>query len=493
MLKSELQQIIANGENSGIEYKRDDVRPEQLAKEVVAMANLNGGRLLIGVEDDGTVSGITRTDLEAWIIDTVFGRYIHPTIIPFYEEVLLDGEKRVAVITFTTGAGKPYVVRSKDREDIYVRMGSQSRLATREQQARLFSSGGLLHSELLPVPGTTMETMDLVRIENYLKVILNDPEIPSDGTAWEERLLNLGFLVGSTDGEPACTMAGLVLFGVKPRRFLKQAGMRLVVYEGEDKEYKALLDRVLDAPLLGRWSQQGGKKELVDHGLIEEFIEALRPFIYIEGSEIDSNLRREGHWKYPLEAVRETVINAFIHRDWTRSVEVEVNLYADRLEVVSPGALPNSMTVDKMIAGLRSPRNPILVEVLRDYGYVDARGMGVRTKIIPLMRDRGSEAVFEASEDYLRTVLGRLKGHERGQNASIKNKIPKKRPLNASISLLQQQILEFIEANPGVSYEKMAEMTQKDISTIRRNIQKLKAMDLLEREGSKKTGKWRLK
>jgi len=479
MLKKELQQIIKNGENSGIEFKRDDVRPEQLAKEVVAMANLNGGRLLIGVEDDGTVSGIIRTDLEAWIIDTVFGRYIHPTIIPFYEEVQWDADKRVAVIAFTTGVGKPYVVRAKDREDIYVRMGSQSRLATREQQARLFSSGGLLHSELLPVPGTTMETMDLVRIENYLKVILNDPDIPNGGTAWEERLLNLGFLVNSTDGKPTCTMAGLVLFGVKPRRFLKQAGMRLVVYEGEDKEYKSLLDRVLDAPLLGRWSQQGGKKELVDHGLIEEFIEALRPFIYEEGAEIDPNLRREGRWRYPLEAIREAVINAFIHRDWTRSVEVEVNLYADRLEVVSPGALPNSMTLDKMIAGLRSPRNPILVEV--------------RTKIIPLMRAGGSEAIFEASEDYLKTVLRQLKRQENPQNAPISDKKTAYPSKYASLTLLQQQIVEFIEADSGISYEELAKMTQKDISTIRRNIQKLKSIDLLEREGSKKTGKWRLK
>jgi len=490
MLKKELQQIIKNGENSGIEFKRDDVRPEQLAKEVVAMANLQGGRLLIGVEDGGAVSGITRTGLEAWIFDTVFGRTIHPTIIPFYEEVQWAEDMRVAVITFTTGAGKPYVVRSKDREDIYVRLGSQSRLATREQQARLFSSGGLLHTELLPVPRTTMETMDLVRIENYLKVILNDPDIPEGAAAWEERLLNLGFLVNSTDGNPTCTTAGLVLFGVKPRRFLKQSGMRLVVYQGKDKEYKALLDRVLDVPMVGRWSQQRGKKELVDHGLIEAFIEALRPFIYEEGSDIDPNLRREGRWKYPLEAIRETVVNALVHRDWTRSVEVEVNLYADRLEVVSPGALPNSMTVDKMIAGLRSPRNPILVEVLKDYGYVDARGMGVRTKIIPLMRAEGSEAVFEASEDYLRTVLRQIK---RQVIASLNKKNLNVPSISASLNLLQRQIIGFIEADSSVSYEKMAKMTKKDLSTIRRNIQKLKGMQLLEREGSKKTGKWRLK
>ena len=64
MLKSELEQIIANGENSGVEFKRDDCRPEQLAKEIIAMVNLNGGMVLLGVEDDGTISGIQRKNLD---------------------------------------------------------------------------------------------------------------------------------------------------------------------------------------------------------------------------------------------------------------------------------------------------------------------------------------------------------------------------------------------------------------------------------------------
>jgi len=80
--------------------------------------------------------------------------------------------------------------------------------------------------------------------------------------------------------------------------------------------------------------------------------------------------------------------------------------YCNRLTVTSPGGLQNGMTITKMLAGQRSARNPILVEVLRDYGYVDARGMGVRRKIVPLIRDyTGSEAVFEASDDFLRTTL----------------------------------------------------------------------------------------
>ncbi|MCW5213050.1 putative DNA binding domain-containing protein, partial [Desulfobulbus sp. TB] len=83
MLKKELQEIIVNGENSGVEFKRDDIRPEQLAKEIVAMANFQGGRVLLGVEDDGTVSGLQRKDTEEWVMHVIRDK-IHPLILPYY-------------------------------------------------------------------------------------------------------------------------------------------------------------------------------------------------------------------------------------------------------------------------------------------------------------------------------------------------------------------------------------------------------------------------
>lgn len=115
MTKSELLQIIANGENSGVEFKQDNIRPEQLAKEIVALANFQGGKILLGVDDDGTISGISRSNIETWVMDTVFGRYVHPFILPYYEEVQMDGGKRIAVVSFPQGISKPYVVRYSDR------------------------------------------------------------------------------------------------------------------------------------------------------------------------------------------------------------------------------------------------------------------------------------------------------------------------------------------------------------------------------------------
>jgi ATP-dependent DNA helicase RecG len=406
MLKTELLEIVANGENSGVEFKRDDIRPEQLAKEVVAMANFQGGRVLLGVEDDGSISGIQRPRLEEWVMD-VFQSKIHPMILPFYEEVKLDDGNAVAVISFPMGISKPYVVRERGREEVYIRVGSTSRLATREQQMRLFELGGMLHTEVMPVPRTDISCLDDARLTNYIKDILRDPDVPQSPEEWQTRLLGLSFLTEAA-GNVCCTIAGLVLFGKSPRRYLKQAGLRVMAFNCEDKEYQAALDEIIDGPMVGRLDTEHGETQLVDGGIIERFMDAMRPFISQEADQINEGLRRDTKWFYPLEAVREAIINALAHRDWTRFVEIEVASYSDRLEVISPGALPNSMTVEKMKAGQRSPRNTIVMEVLRDYGYVDFRGMGVRTKIVPLTKAlSGKEPEFDLTDDHLKTVLYR--------------------------------------------------------------------------------------
>jgi ATP-dependent DNA helicase RecG len=407
MLQAELLALIANGENSGVEFKRDDLRPEQLAKEIVALANLQGGQLLLGVEDDGTVSGVARVDLERWVMDTVFGRYNHPLILPFYEEVAMDNGKRVAVITLTQGVAKPYVVRHNDREDIYIRVGSTSRLASREQQARLFESGGMLHAELLPVSGTQLEDLDPARLTDYLVNIAGDESAPADQASWEQRLSGLGLMTTRQQGTAVCTIAGLVLFGHSPRRSLRQAGVRWMSFAGQDMDYQAQDDTVIDAPLVALWKgRPGSGRSVVAEGLLERLMDRMRPFISSEAASPNAQLRRETSHRYPVDALREALLNAMVHRDWTRANEVEVVNYADRLEITSPGALQNSMTIEKMLAGQRSPRNPILLEIMRDYGYVESRGMGVRRKIVPLTRQHsGKNAIFDLTNDYLRVVI----------------------------------------------------------------------------------------
>ena len=505
MLKAELLEIIAQGESFDIEFKRDDIRPEQLAKEIVALVNFSGGRILLGVAEDGTIHGIQRPNLESWIMEMVVSRLVHPVVFPSYEEIRLDGGKRVAILSFSQGISKPYVVRNYDRDDVYVRINNITRLATREQQASLYAHGGIMHAEVTPVPGTSPASLDKARLENYLRDIIQDPDLPVTEKAWTERLFNLGFLAEGSDARISCTIAGILLFGIAPRRLLKQAGMRIMAFAGKEKEYQAQLDVVLDGPMVGRWVvDAAGSKTLVDEGLIEKCAGALAPFISRESPEIDQNMRREKEWLYPFAAIRETVVNALAHRDWTRSSEVEITSYSDRLEVTSPGSFSHAMTMEKMKAGQRSARNPIIVEVLRDYGYVDARGMGVRTKVIPLMKQyAGQEPFFEATEDFVKTVLLRIKVHGAADDAPVFKGLADKEdlkvrklviaaPINAHIKSLQVQIMEMVREAPTLSYDDLVARTGKDRTTIMRNIQKLKQIGVLNRVGSKKTGHWQV-
>jgi ATP-dependent DNA helicase RecG len=367
----------------------------------------------LGVEDDGRITGLQRPNRQEWVLN-VFRDKVHPQIIPFYEEIAVEPNVRVGVITISSGISKPYVRRHDNREEIYIRVIDRSELASREQQLRLFETGGLLHVEVLPVPGTSFNSLDLGRLDDYLRTVIRDPEIPSSDAEWIDRLLGLGLMADDGMGNKLCSVAGLICFGISPRRFLRQAGLRVMAFAGNDKEYQALLDVALDGPLVGRWQMSdSGQRQLVDDGLIEKFSVIIESFILIEADGIDAHMRRDKTWLYPWEAIRETVINALAHRDWTRTVDIEVSCYSDRLEVISPGRLQNSMTISKMIAGQRSPRNTLIMEILRDYGYVDSRGMGVRTKIIPLMKSLNKTVPeFDATEDYLKTVLYKKKGDE---------------------------------------------------------------------------------
>jgi ATP-dependent DNA helicase RecG len=167
----------------------------------------------------------------------------------------------------------------------------------------------------------------------------------------------------------------------------------------------------------------------------------------------------------------------------------------DRLEIISPGALPNTMTIDKMIAGRRTPRNPIVLEVMRDYGYVDARGMGVRTKVIPLTRQlTGTDPVFEAADDYLKTTL---KSRPVPDNVLKKNELPlitdlneQSVPKNTVKNWLQGQLLSLIKDNPRITYDDLAAQTKHNRKSVQRHMQALKKKGMLRRIGSPKGGHW---
>lgn len=407
MLVHDLLSLISQGEGAKLEFKCDGLSPEKMAKEMVAFANMNGGIILIGVEDDGEIVGIHRDDLQAWLMDTVIGRYVHPSIWPDYEEVSLEG-KKVAVITVPQGSSKPYVVRQKGREDIYVRYGDTCQLAGREHTARLYHSGGLLPAEKFPVHGSTIQDLDKKRYKEYFQDILHLRSAGSgresagamSGEYLHEVLVDYDFLVG--DPKPStCSYFSYVLFAKEPKR-LAQAGARLTVYSGKEKEYDSISDRAYKMPFL-EYRGESGINDPVEPALHQRVFDDIRSHICHE--ELQGTVRVPT-WDYPEEAIRELLINAFVHRDWTKQDYVRVVLYSDRMEIISPGALPNGMTIEKIKNGVQSQRNPMFVRVFRDYGYLEDQGIGIRRKVIPQMEQyNGCPPDFEATEDYFKVTL----------------------------------------------------------------------------------------
>ena len=392
--------IIADGENAKIEFKRDDrnLLPEHLAREIAAFANMNGGMIVVGVEDDGAVSGVTRNNLQAWLMDTVIGRFIDPQIVPDYDEFVLNG-KPIAIVTVPAGSAKPYAVRQQERTDYYIRLGDTVQRAGREQMARLFQSGGLVSVEKMPVQGSSLADLDMRRLEDYFLNVLGEVAVAD----WQRTLLNRELLIADEWRAEVCncSYAGIVLFAREPRRRMPQAGIRLLVFPGTDMDYDANLDEVLDLPFVGLKERR--QREFIEQSLPSRVLSYLQPHISKERLE---GMQRRRHWDYPTEVIRELLVNAFAHRDWTRQTDVQLTVFADRLEVHSPGSLPNGVTVAKAKEGLRVPRNPNIVNILRDYDYMEHRGMGIRRKVIPLTRaHNGTDPEFDATEDYFKVTL----------------------------------------------------------------------------------------
>ncbi len=398
MTKAELSEILANGENSGVAFKRDDLRPEQIAKECVALLNLRGGHVLLGVEDDGAITGLTRKDCEEWVMDTVFGRYIKPQTIPYYEEIKTE-QGTIGVISLEQGIIKPYAVVSHNREDIYIRAGKVSKLANREIQLRLIQEGGHFHIESLPVNGTSIEDLDLERFKWYYQTFYETEDAVQEEVA--ETLEKLDFLRKKQDQGYAATIAGLLLFGETPSRKLPQAGFSIISYQGNERDLNADHDELIDGPIVAITKN----RDTIKSGLMNRVMDRLQSFLSSEQLGSDG-ITRYREWVYPREALRELLVNAIAHRDWTKNNTNKLEIFIDRIEVTSAGAIPNTLTIDKIKAGVQYPRNPNLVRVLRDIGIMEDRGMGIRRKVIPLLKEQGfDKPIFEDTEDYLKVII----------------------------------------------------------------------------------------
>lgn len=395
MTKTELWELLKNGENSGVEFKRDDIENHELARELVAFLNLDGGIVFLGVEDDGTVSGISRPNLEEWVADLCRVK-IEPPIVPHLSWVReVDPGKDVLVVRVPQGPDKPYARVHNDRRTYFIRVGSTSREASRDELERMFQASGRVQYGLKPVPGATLQDLDLRRLRDYFVRVLGG-SAPDEAAAdkWERLLRNLDLMTVSA-GQAVPTVDGMLLFGKMPKRFLPQSGIRAVCYPETTPDYGIRADEQFKGALVPLCGTDG---TLIESGLVEQALDFVNR--YTEPTARLEGAQRVQRAAYPPAVLREAIVNALVHRDYSiAGTDILLAIYSDRLEIQSPGRLPNTVTLDGMKAGMRYARNQTLVKVMRDYGYVEALGMGVRKKIIPGMRaHNGTEPDFILEE-----------------------------------------------------------------------------------------------
>lgn len=377
MDKLELYDMIAGGEDSITEFKRDVSQRSDFAGEMIALANIEGGRILVGVTDEGSIVGVTDPQRTEETIMNIARDNCNPPLTPVVDRVAAD-EGLVLVVIIPRRASIPH---ENNSGQCYIRVGSTKRLATPQERARLLQQAGLVHYEEIPVPRTDLTDLDLEAFGAYYHRIYNAP-LDSSDVPLSRMLENMRFITRDIENTPRLSLAGALLFGKRPQDFLYYSRISAVRWQGVHAG-EVIIDR---QEIDGRLSQQIDRAEsfVVRNTFLETRIEGMQ--------QVDRP-------QYPIVAFREAIVNAVAHRDYSlEGAQILLYIFDDRIEIRSPGILPNSVTLDNIRTHYSRPRNETIARVLFNLGYVNMIGSGV-PRIINLMREHtGRDPEFEILE-----------------------------------------------------------------------------------------------
>ncbi|MCP4695503.1 MAG: transcriptional regulator [Gammaproteobacteria bacterium] len=366
-------------ENQYIEFKLEAVSSHDLAEELLAFSNAEGGELWLGIDDAGQVQGISRSYEED--IMNIGRTGVIPPLHLIYEEHFPQG-KRIAKITVPKGADRPYY---SSRNRYYIRVGSTKRIASREELMRLFQASGLFHYDQVELNNARENDLNLSDISDYFERYQFAFSAESEDE--KRRLLRASDIFGEKDHP---TVGGLLLFGISPERRLPQAGIAFAHFTG----------REIDAELLDKKNFGGCLPRQVDNALAA--IKANLP----QASALRQGARRMEAPRYPDKVFRELLVNACVHRNYAiTGAQIRVFLFEDRIEFISPGRLPNTVSVEKLIVGTSFARNPLLVRFMENMGYMDRLGRGL-PMVYRTAKTMGCKLRFIDEGEEFRVILG---------------------------------------------------------------------------------------
>lgn len=374
MAKRELMEIIEKGEDSFTEFKEEKVHSDDLASEIVAFANTEGGIILLGVSDKKEIKGVSKPDKEMQRVENICYNNCEPSIAVAIEKIKVD-DGIVLCIHISKGPERPY---RTNRGVYYIRTSAGKRQATREELLRLYQATRSIYYDELPITKTSIDDLDILYFRRFFEDFY---QTKIEESLDRNKLLeNMKILTGM-NGNLVFTVGGYLIFGLNPQRDLPFCKITVAKFEGNE---------------IG---EEFEKKDL--EGKLEEQIKAadtvlnlyLKTRVEIRGFE--NELKPE----IPREVLREAVVNAIAHRDYHIASQIRIFIFDNRIEIISPGKLPNVVTLANIKLGVHSERNPLIVSYLAKMGYMTQIGTGIVRMIRLLKEHTGKEPEFEERDE----------------------------------------------------------------------------------------------
>ncbi len=360
MTKEQLHKLIAQGEGQQLEFKKSVAELDRVIHTLTAFANTNsnGGCVLIGVGDKGKLKEMIIGKETVKQIANKIADHTDPVLYPEIEVVKESGDKGIIVITIDGSPNKPHLAFGR----AYKRVGSTTTQMTRDEYERMLlakhESKFQFDSQICK--GATLDDVDEERIGWFMDERKRKRNVakPKDMDL-AELLINIG-AAKKTSGEVKPTNAGVLFFGKNPQRFFVNSGLRVVRFKGIEVIH----------PVIDRVDCSGTLWEMI--GVAEEFI---RRNIRLLSFRVSTSFKRDDKFEYPIDALREAMTNALIHRNYLEPADTRAFLFDDRVEVINPGTFPEGVTPEHPI---HKPVNPVLCSFVYDIGFIEKYGSGIK-------------------------------------------------------------------------------------------------------------------
>lgn len=454
----ELDKLIRIGEGYAVEFKSST---SHLGREICAFANAAGGRILIGVDDQGRKIGIKNPNRTISEIQTIARNVVPPLVLEFE---ILNG---VLVVSVPSGPNKPYSANGL----FYIREAANTQQMAREQIREFFFSEGLIRFDEQPCKKFNMRR-DFDR-EKYT-AFCGLAGIPAN-LRREDVLRNLQVLT-----EEGMTNAGVLFFSKSIPKFFLQASLTCALFQGTTRT------KILDQATF-----QGNIQENYN-AAISYLVSHLNTEYVIKGGP------REEILELPAEALREAVLNALGHRDYRSTSHVQVNIFRDRVEVWNPGGLVSGLRL-KDLGRVSRPRNLLIFSLMARMDLVEHIGSGIK-RIRESVAAYGLEAPhIETDGDWFSITFMRKSPHdaierlrERGEGFTppLRDEIG---GVNGGASEGVNGLLAFIKRTPGLRTPQISKAMNVPAKTLEKWLKRLKDRGDIEFKGSPKTGGYRKK